>query len=199
MSAKGGAIWKCTCDCGVVKSVVASHLKSGNTVSCGCYSRSFVGHRVPMAERFWEKVLGEPNSGCWLWMAAVNAQGYGQIGSDKKSGARGLIASRVSWELTNGPIPHGLFVLHKCDTPACVNPAHLFLGTSAQNVADMIAKGRNRPAKGEDSGSSRLTAEQVLEIRNGGEFYKIAARKFGITGEHVHKIRRGQAWAHLPG
>jgi hypothetical protein len=79
-----------------------------------------------------------PESGCWIWEGTTNSQGYGSItikGKEKK-------AHRVSWELFNGPIPKGLLVLHKCDTPACINPHHLFLGTHRDNIQDCIKKGR---------------------------------------------------------
>jgi len=93
----------------------------------------------PLEERFWDKV--DKSDGCWLWTAALNPDGYGrfvvQMSPQKVRGAH-----RVAWELMNGAIPNGLSVLHQCDTPACVNPEHLFLGTQQDNVADMVAKGR---------------------------------------------------------
>ena len=80
---------------------------------------------------------------CWTWTRATNKAGYGKIGSGEGAGT--LATHRVSWELTNGPVPDGLFVLHRCDNPPCCNPAHLFLGTSRDNTLDMIAKGRQVP------------------------------------------------------
>lgn len=85
----------------------------------------------PLEERFWRNVEPDTNGGCLLWSGSLNSHGYGQI---VKDGTRAgtLAAHRVSWEIHNGPIPdhpsyHGLCVRHKCDVPACVNPAHLFL------------------------------------------------------------------------
>jgi hypothetical protein len=99
--------------------------------------------RLP--DRFWDKVHAEPNTGCWLWLAAVSAKGYGSLGGRDFTGTRGTLAAhRVAYDRLVGPIPPGLFVLHRCDTPACVNVAHLFLGTKGDNNADMIAKGRDR-------------------------------------------------------
>jgi hypothetical protein len=97
----------------------------------------------PFADRFDAKVHPEPTTGCHLWVGATNSKGYGSI----RSGGRGAAivdAHRVAWEREHGPIPGGLFVLHRCDTPACVNVEHLRLGTQLDNMRDMASKGRAR-------------------------------------------------------
>lgn len=94
----------------------------------------------PLGERFWENVCPEPNSGCFLWMGSVIKQGYGRI--RRENCGPGLTAHRASWEIHYGAIPEGMCVLHKCDTPSCVRPEHLFLGTNKDNTQDCIAKGR---------------------------------------------------------
>jgi len=114
-------------------------------------------------DRFWEKVdkSAGPNE-CWVWTACRMVKGYGQVWyGNKFTGAH-----RVSWEIENKTsIPEGLYVLHTCDNPKCVNPQHLFLGTAKDNVADCQAKGRANTARGEKNGKAKLTEEQVKEIR----------------------------------
>lgn len=94
-----------------------------------------------IADRFWLKV--KRTRGCWIWTGSVNAKGYGQM-SQGRRGLRPLQTHRVSWQLHYGQIPDGLLVLHSCDNPRCVRPDHLFLGTAADNTADMVAKERGR-------------------------------------------------------
>jgi hypothetical protein len=93
-----------------------------------------------LAERMENNIIPVTETGCFLWMAKVNNKGYGRISVHNHS----AYAHRVSYELFRGPILEGMQVLHKCDTPRCVNPEHLFLGTRKDNMQDMIRKGRQR-------------------------------------------------------
>lgn len=106
--------------------------------------------RRPWTERFWRYVnkdgpiVRESLGACWLWTGYVTKQGYGHIKKDHTAGGTMIAAHRASYELHVGPIHDGLFVCHACDNPPCVNPAHLWLGTTQDNTADKMAKGRHR-------------------------------------------------------
>ena len=135
-----------------------------------------------MAERFWPKV--QKTDTCWLWTGATMRGGYGELsagGSPQYGRGHPLHAHRVSWELAYGPIPDGLWVLHICDTPACVRPDHLFLGTHADNMADMSHKGRTSHRK--------LTGEEVTLMRmsyeSGVSIYRLALD----SGLHKKTVR----------
>lgn len=152
-----------------------------------------------MVDRFWAKIdkTGGADS-CWLWTDAPTVHGYGHMWIEGKHRR----AHRVAWELANGPIPegeghHGTCVCHRCDVRRCVNPAHLFLGTHAENIADRNAKGRSAGAKGETHGRAKLTAAQVVEIRAASGPQTAIAARFGISQSQVGRIRRGKLWTAL--
>jgi hypothetical protein len=133
-----------------------------------------------------------PTTGCWEWSGSKDKDGYGKIHARENGILVRFSAHRLSYMLHNGDIPEGLWVLHKCDNPSCINPDHLFLGSVKDNVRDMNGKGRHRKEK--------LTEPEVMEMyrshQNGVSAYQIAA-KFGISHNHAWKIVTGKAWVHL--
>ena len=164
---------------------------------------------MSIEETFWSKVE-KSESGCWLWAGTMASNGYGRFQLDRKS----RWAHRVAYQFAVSPIPEGLCVLHRCDNPPCVNPEHLFLGTQQDNLADMVAKGRNqkgdrhssrlhpeRLCRGERHGQAKLTEASVLTIRAayraGGRVGQLA-RQFGVARQTITDILRNRRWTHLP-
>src|SRR3954470_5960578 len=139
----------------------------------------------PPVERFWPKVERRGSDECWPWVGARQQTGYGILFKSSRP-RRWHLAHRLSWELHNGPIPGGLHVLHRCDNPPCVNPAHLFLGTQADNNRDRGRKGRNggHKIRGAANGRAKLSPTDVAAIRraygDGATQVALAAR-FGVS------------------
>jgi hypothetical protein len=148
-----------------------------------------------LAQRFATLVRADL-SGCWIWVGSKSRKGYGRMREGPRN-SKIIAAHRVSWTLHKGPIPSGLFVLHRCDNPACVNPAHLFIGTYADNNADRDSKGRHRPLRGEANGMSKLTKEAVLAIRADRRTSVAIAPEFGVSQSLVRLIKNRKAWSHV--
>jgi hypothetical protein len=128
---------------------------------------SLIVRAAPHRNRFRRKIKLDPATGCYLWQGSTDNHGYGQLSVGGRKG-RPRKAHRITWELARGPIPAGMNVLHTCDTPACVRIGHLFLGTQADNVADMDKKGRRRTPnrRGENNSRTILTTTQAHKIRS---------------------------------
>jgi hypothetical protein len=151
--------------------------------------------------RFWSKVAVKPsNNECWLWQGAMNGSGYGNFRMPEY-GRVNFSAHRVAYLMTHGDFPpDGLVVRHKCDTPQCVNPYHLEYGTVADNMQDMVRRGRQtkRDQSGENNGAAKLSADDVRRIRRlieSGKTNTAIAAEYDVTHSLISRIRRGRSWA----
>lgn len=145
--------------------------------------------RIPLSE-FWNYV--NQTETCWLWKGSMYPNGYGSFKHHQK-------AHRVAFEICHGPIPSGLWVLHKCDNPPCVRPDHLFLGTPSDNARDMIKKNRHGKgaARGESHRSHKLTAAQVLNIRSSEQAPLALAQVYSVTRRTIYQILERSTWKHI--
>lgn len=147
---------------------------------------------------FWAQV--DKTGECWVWTGAYPGGVYGRRYGRFGFAGRKYAAHRFSWRIANGPVPNGMHVLHRCDNPSCVNPAHLFLGTHTDNMHDMFRKGRRRIVRGKEQGTAKLDDEGVLAIRAkyaAGVRQVDLAAEFGIDQTTVSKIVLRKAWAHV--
>jgi hypothetical protein len=144
----------------------------------------------PVAQRLFGRT--DRSGSCWLWMGSKTRKGYGLI----KNGGKTRQAHRLAWELTNGGIPSGMVVMHKCDNPSCINPAHLSVGTIADNNLDKIAKGRH-PTGADAVTTAKLTPDDVRAIRASRGTSRRIAREYGVSEANIRLIRSRQSWRHV--
>jgi DNA-binding transcriptional regulator YiaG len=144
-------------------------------------------------QRFCSKV-DSSSDGCWPWLGGHDHYGYAKFRVDGKVSVR---AARVAFQVSRGPIPTGMHVLHTCDNRQCVNPSHLFLGTNRDNVRDRVAKRRDGDHKGIKNGRAKLTPDQVSAIREEYQpraSYAKFARRFGVSASTIRNIVKGRNW-----
>lgn len=163
----------------------------GRFCSSGC------AHIVPLADRFFSKIGAKSSGGCILWNGHVKDNGYGDI--HERHAGRLLSAHRVAYDLMVGPIPEGMCVLHRCDNPPCINPTHLFLGTQLDNIADMVAKGRQSRGSGKGA-NVKLDDNIVRDVRRriaSGDSNTAIGRDLGVSHVTISDIRTGRTWSHV--
>jgi hypothetical protein len=154
--------------------------------------------KQPAEKRFLEfvdkngPVVSGMTSPCWIWNGTIQkGKGYGQFHYKGHT----VLAHRFSYELNIGHVPNGSLVCHKCDVRKCVNPNHFFLGSNLDNQLDSISKGRN--ARGERTGTSKLTEKDVVAIRLDSRIQREVAADYGVSRELIGCIKRRQAWRHV--
>jgi hypothetical protein len=142
-----------------------------------------------MKEEFLKRVSVDV-SGCHLWTGGKTKYGYGHFYWQCKN----YRAHRIAWILTNGKIPEGLCVCHKCDVRACVNPQHLFLGTQLENIRDRTAKGRGADFTGEKSSTAKLKPSDLEAIRRSTLSLSQIAHEYGVVKQTIANIKNGKTW-----
>jgi hypothetical protein len=150
--------------------------------------------KTALATSFWERGSRQAN-GCLYWQGRLDENGYGRI----DTGGRPQLAHRVAYTLAYGCELGDMNVCHSCDTPQCIEPKHLWLGTQADNMADASSKGRINSFRGvgEEVATSKLTEQQAREIKFGAETAQSIAARYGVTPEAVYAIRKGKNWGWL--
>lgn len=147
-----------------------------------------------LREKLKAKSRLDPKTGCLIWLGSTNTGGYGEIDYNGHT----LKTHRATWELEKGPIPEGLCVLHKCDNPPCRNIEHLFIGTRANNVEDMVRKNRHSAPRGEAHADAKLTEADIRKIRSlyaTGRYRQVdLAERFGCIQAHISRIVRKANW-----
>jgi hypothetical protein len=158
---------------------------------------STLGRRTPIIQRLVRRIDRRGPDECWPWTGRT-VKGRGKL---RLNDGKDLNCARALWAIVHGPIPQGYGICHTCDNRICLNMRHLFLGTQQDNIADMVAKGRQRGPCGERARHNKLTAAQVTEIRaligQRVNRREIAAR-YGMAVCSIHDIRARRSWKHIP-
>lgn len=138
---------------------------------------------------FDDQYIPVTESGCWIWLGYVDDDGYGFLSHNRR-------AHRESYMRAYGKIPSGSCICHRCDVRCCVNPKHLFAGTSLENNDDKVRKGRH--IKGTATRCAKLTDSDVVEILACSEPCFVIAARYGITDTAISAIKNGKTWKHVP-
>lgn len=172
--------------------------REGRGRFCSIRCSSLAQPRRSKAERFWEKV--DRSGECWVWTGDRDRWGYGRLWTHVDGKPTYEFAHRLSLEMVGSPVPAGLYALHTCDNPPCVNPEHLYAGTILDNNTDRESRGRRIAPRGEDHASALLTEWQVRDIR---ARYPHAASASALASEHgvsrslIRAVASRRLWKHV--
>lgn len=207
----GKLYWKCKCDCGNIISQRPDSLKSGRKKSCGCITSPSSDEYLKRVE---QRLIAQSkrNGECLEWTGRFNPFGYGifKIRSSEtqwltyitpKKSSISISTHRVAYKIWKGDIPEGIYVLHKCDNRACIEPSHLYLGTHKDNMDDMKNKKRQDMRPGELHHLNKMTNKDVIEIRklwdSGKETQAGLSRKYNVSTACIHSIAKRKSWKHI--
>jgi hypothetical protein len=175
----------CECGCGLPAGIATRTRKDRGWIK-GQPLKRLPGHGRRNGGPRWVAEDRGHETPCHIWQLYRLPSGYGLHA--------GKLAHREAWELERGPIPIGIWVLHRCDVPACVNVDHLFLGTPSENQYDCVDKGRRTAGRGEQHSQARLTWDAVREIRASSERPVDLARRYGVHPNTIQAVLKGRSW-----
>lgn len=161
----------------------ARHLKGQDLSVKSRYEKTY-------KERFFEKIDVKGPDDCWLWKGSKDQKGYGIF---RDTPAHTIRSHRYMYMLELGEIPEKMLICHKCDNPSCVNPAHLFIGTDADNMIDMVKKNRHSSGKWDN----KLRVDDILDVRASNRSRKELAKFYGVSVSAIEMIKMRKNWKHI--
>lgn len=181
--------WECKCDCGNVIVASSQHLRENMVRSCGCLLDRTPEEELSISTKFFfDHVI--KSDGCWEWIGC-KVLGYGVLQYKKEV----IKAHRFSYLIANGTLDDKKMICHKCDNKGCVNPDHLYQGTSKDNGRD--ASDRGLLPRGEKCKSSKLSEKDVLEILKSKESTAVLMERFNVSRNTIFRIKNKLSWKHL--